>query len=525
MTLRLRVPALSDVAHDSVETRRTFVEAWIESLPYADPARLMEALYTALAELNRSPIKYRARLEVLECYIAPYQYLFDLIRGHGAVHTIAAFEKHRGETDATRQIANELAYGYKLVLSETVGRSMRAKKETAAALQRAVTFLSHVLLHSYHEYLPTPEHVWAELAELYTYGADRGIAAAAVPRRTAESELTGSIEDTYKAILVTSLIDPYQLVYGDIWKVHTFITERIRGVQLRPAAAAPTEKIAGVFHVAPDRDQRPVPYAMLNDLPRDGLELNTRALLTGLQRRLDELQQSGEEKRFGAPGELEARFTSRILVTLGRPPVRAGERAAVLNEVTLTTGLATVHYFVRTGTDPEAVVEDPSAIDVSDILPGENTNFSRHTYATEQWTQVDRRGGGMGIVRPARPSHAISVGDLVGLSEGNASEWSSGILRWLNVAGDGAYQAGVEFLSQGAEPIELKHTQDNSESRIGLRLSASRTSRMTIVVPMGTYQPNCRLFVRERERSYQLRLVSVVEALVACEVVEADLLT
>lgn len=34
MTLRLRVPALSDVAHDSVETRRTFVEAWIESLPY-----------------------------------------------------------------------------------------------------------------------------------------------------------------------------------------------------------------------------------------------------------------------------------------------------------------------------------------------------------------------------------------------------------------------------------------------------------------------------------------------------------
>ena len=42
---------------------------------------------------------------------------------------------------------------------------------------------------------------------------------------------------------------------------------------------------------------------------------------------------------------------------------------------------------------------------------------------------------------------------------------------------------------------------------------------------MGTYQPNCRLFVRERERSYQLRLVSVVEALVACEVVEADLLT
>ena len=84
MTLRLRVPAVSDQVDTSVETRRVYVEEWIESLPFADPPRLMEDVCAALTGLNRSPLKFRTRLELLELYITPYQYLLDLIRGHGA---------------------------------------------------------------------------------------------------------------------------------------------------------------------------------------------------------------------------------------------------------------------------------------------------------------------------------------------------------------------------------------------------------------------------------------------------------
>lgn len=138
------------------------------------------------------------------------------------------------------------------------------------------------------------------------------------------------------------------------------------------------------------------------------------------------------------------------------PPTRQDSREVDDERVTLTTGLATVHYFIRTGASPETFIESDDHNEVRDVLPGEQTNFSRHTYAGEQWVRVNRSGGGMGIVRAVRPNHAISVGDLIGLREPSRESWSLGVLRWLNVAGDGEYQAGVEFLCQHPRSVELR---------------------------------------------------------------------
>lgn len=238
------------------------------------------------------------------------------------MRTIAAFEKHRGETDATRRIATELGYGYKLVLLEAAGLKGRARKEVALALQRAVTFTSHVLLHSYHEYLPVPNHVWLELTELHLFAHERQMVSNPATSNNESVDMAPSVERHYKAILVTSLTDPYHLVYGDIWRVHAFIAERVRGVSLDPPEAL--QRHAGVFYIDPALDQRPIPYSLLTKPPGHGLLLNTRALLTGLQRRLDELDAAPDEKVFGSPAEMEARFTNRILVTLGRPPHPTG---------------------------------------------------------------------------------------------------------------------------------------------------------------------------------------------------------
>ena len=519
MPLRLRVPAVSDQVDTSVETRRVYVEEWIESLPFADPPRLMEDVCAALTRLNRSPLKYRARLELLELYITPYQYILDLIRGHGPAHTIATFEKHRGETDATRQIAAELAYGYKLVLSDTLGSRMRAKKERATALQRAVTFLSHVLLHSYHEYLPTPDNIWAELAELYLYSASQNTDKTRIPRRDGEPWLTESVDATYKTILVTALLDPYHLVYGDTWRVESFIAKRVRGIQLGSAASAEVKKTAGIFHVDPNQDQRAVPNPLLADRPRDGLLLNTRPLLSALQHRLDELLKNDDDKGFGLPKEVEARFTTRILLALGRPPTRTGARNTARDAITLTTGLSTVRHFLSGKTEPKTVTEAPSTIEVTDVKRGQSMNFSQHTYTAEQWVRTNHSGGGVGIFRPVRPNHVINVGDFVGLQEPETATWSIGILRWLTVGHDGSYQAGVEFLSRGAKPIVIQTGEEESETDIGVRLSVSNGSEVTIAIASRIFQAGRRLFVKEDRRSYELELTRKLEALVACDIV------
>ena len=69
----------------------------------------------------------------------------------------------------------------------------------------------------------------------------------------------------------------------------------------------------------------------------------------------------------------------------------------------LSTGLATVHYFIRTGAvaaNYEGLsAADTDEIDLSDVEPGEETDFGQHTYSAEYWSLVNRGEGGIGVVR------------------------------------------------------------------------------------------------------------------------------
>jgi len=57
---------------------------------------------------------------------------------------------HRADSDVTRRVTTEIAYGYKIVIAHSVGKkSLFGKnKDVVKAVQRAMLFLSYSLLHS-----------------------------------------------------------------------------------------------------------------------------------------------------------------------------------------------------------------------------------------------------------------------------------------------------------------------------------------------------------------------------------------
>jgi hypothetical protein len=152
--------------------------------------------------------------------------------------------------------------------------------------------------------------------------------------------------ELYKATLTTSLIDPYQLVHGDVWRVYNFIVQRAVALRIEPLESL--YKPAGMFYVDPQHDEHPIPLRRLDGGPTQGFLLNTRPLLTSLQRRINDIGHASEERLFGSAKEVEHRFITRILDTLGSPPARQRERETGTDHLTLTTGLATAHYFLRT---------------------------------------------------------------------------------------------------------------------------------------------------------------------------------
>ena len=377
-----------------METRGVYVEEWIESLPYADFGVVVRNVLDAVSKLNRSPVKPAIRLSLMELYAQPYQYLMELQEKHGGSRTAAAFEKHRADTEAARRVATEMAYSYKLVLAHSLGKkSLFGKsKDVAIALQRAVLFVSFSLMHSYDKYMPAPRLLWSELWELFRYATMSQLETQPTTAKNLRGEFQTTVAHAYKRILLTSVIDPYHLAEGEIWKVFSLLGAWTDAAKLTEMTEV--DKPTGYFVLDPDNDQRPISYAeaMERDISDNCRLLNTNPVIQLLQQTL---------KSAGGPTP-ERNLIGRMVRSLGLPPKRHSPRTSTGGQVNLTSGISTLHHFIGGNNagipvveSPQFVPDDGDGIEIGDTPTG-NTEFSGPTYNAEHWDLVDQGPGGGG---------------------------------------------------------------------------------------------------------------------------------
>ena len=515
MALKLIIPSIAEKLDPTVERRGVYVEEWIEALPYANPGVLANNLLETVAKLNRNPVKPAVRLGLMELYAKPYEYLLDLQRKHGASRTVAAFEKHRADSDAARRVAVEMAYGYKTVLAQSVGRkSLFGKnKEVITAVQRAMLFLSFSLLHSYDEYLPTPPHLWSEMWELYEYANRTAIIDEDPGAEALGPAFSGTIANNYKRILLTSLVDPYHLREGDIWQIYALLGDWADIAGLGPMKTG--GKPAGLFLVDAGSDQRPIGYHA------GGTGVTERCLLLDATPVIEQLQSS---IKTAPESSTERQQLGRVLRSLGLPPKRHSPRESTRGVVNLTSGLTSLHHFLNnSSTTAPAPAATPAETDTDDgIEIGDTSDAStalRPTYSEEHWDIVNKGPGGVGILKNERPQVAVGVGELIGLvfepGDDLATGWSIGVVRWLNVADVGAYHAGVQLLSRSAEAVQIQSEAEVasavSHPTLALpRLGGDKSS--TLITPKGCYQKDAVYMVRTGSNTISIRASALVES-------------
>jgi hypothetical protein len=337
MALRINIPSISEKADPSVETRSVYVEEWVETLPYANPSATQRTLFESLIKLNRCPVKAANRLTLLELYTAPYQFLMEHREKAGTARTASAFEKHRTDSEAARRLATEMAYGYKIVLAHTVGRKtlFGKNKDLALSLQRSVLFLSFSLIYSYEQYLPSPPAVWRELAELYRYACAADLQEIpAVGGGKLSPDWQRPVADIYKQILLSSLIDPYHLPQGEVWRIHALIGRWSNKAEIGPMRSA--GKGTGIFVVNAESGQQPTALAKLDGAGDASHQLlDTNPLIAHLQSLLKD-----------TTGDVDRPLLGRIVRALGIPPARHTPRSKIQGLVNLASGLGSLHHFL-----------------------------------------------------------------------------------------------------------------------------------------------------------------------------------
>ena len=470
------------------------MEEWVESLPFADPLRVLRALFDRIGGINHAPIKPALRAELLELALQPYAQMVVRHASLNAHSSVSAFERYRDEANAARQVANRLALGYKLVLTEAIDRRsmFSGQKLPRLAAQRAVQCLSYVLMHAYHEYLPQVPNVWPELHELHQYACEQKFADAPSVVVADREELGASVEANYARIALLSACDPLRLAYGQIWPLFEWLGKA--GPVLRVSSPSTVTLHAPMLVVSYDQTGKPRRAAeFVRGLPEGAYLINpvpVARLLVGLD----------------APDS--AKLRTKIAKALEQPRRRVDNRAAIEGRVHVVTGLASVHHFAGGGSTKRQVNED--TIDIDDFDP-EDTLPVSHMYTSDSWHLANSSQRGVCLTRDRRSVSTPMIGDLVGLQSAEQSgQWAIGIVRWLAIDKTGSHSLGIELLSSNARPVNLR--AESSHHKPALVLASANAELIRVVVPRGAAAPNEPLHIQFDGHDVTLHAQNVVES-------------
>jgi hypothetical protein len=329
----------------------------------------------------------------------------------------------------------------------------------------------------------------------------------------------------YKRILITSLIDPFHLAFGQILDVYHFVDDWIGEAAL--SDSAPDRKRAGIFAIDPASDARPS-SVLQRDADCEGPELrylDINRLLARLQQEINNLKAQSE------PADLQLSLLKRMARDWGLPPKRHAPRENVTGEVHLASGLHAIYHFISGGQSPPSPTASAApAADSDEAFLSGDAGFGPLTgqelsasYALEGWQVVNKGPSGIGVISAQRPGQYIRVGELVGLTQtpDGGKGWTVGVIRWLVVKNSGEYLAGVQLLgrSPAAVAVHGRETSGGSDVVPGLLLAGQNgAAGASLILPAGSFEPGRSVLVEQADgRAISATLNNLLERTVAYE--------
>ena len=512
MPLQLATPERAAPAKD-FEVRPKQVKAWIDALPLSqsmDSARKMAA---HLAQLNRSRLDQEARLAILEAYRAPAATALEELDAVYSKVTLPLAPKAREALMIARDLAAELAMGYKVTLVDKSGGLLNAfasKKGLPGQILRAIEYHTALLRASYKSYTPVPPGVWRDLHQLYLHAEQEK-----VEREVVDAETKSTVFDAYCEALLLSLCDPYRLVQGELDKILAQ-ARTWRGIvtlqQSRPAT-----RPGGHFLVPCDTDRTPKPIiSPTEDTGGPNWRLLDANPIVDKLRAKKQAAESGNvsatmSKQLGPEG---LAMLGRLITLWGDPPKRAYRRNPADSTVAICVGIKAVGHFVAFEPRMDAK-QEAEALKKGITMPlmALPTDDASQPIPVFEWDVVNESVGGLKVRRMGATQQPIGVGEVVGVKLMDRSRWTIGVVRWITVFDEGGMEFGIQFLGSMAKPVWVQPTITSApQAKPGLLLAFGDSSEVDSLLTMPNMWADAREFEVNEEGVFSvMRAASLIE--------------
>ena len=201
------------------DTNPEAVRRWVEDLPLINTDRAREMLEQALKQINTLDIHPLDRNEGLELLSTPVLCVADALKNDFIGQQIPLPDRHLAKARQCLELYNQIAIGYEIMAAD-LRRTAGTQPGMAAAIHRAMRYISEALLTSYQIYQQYPAGLWKGLHTLYSVAEQAGVASRTVTDNTLQSATRSTIETVYKQILLLSLACPYRLRQKEIQYVY-----------------------------------------------------------------------------------------------------------------------------------------------------------------------------------------------------------------------------------------------------------------------------------------------------------------
>lgn len=514
--LKLQVPAQDQIDAATLDPRPEDINKWLDSLHIADVEKSAVKVLEVLRRYNRAQLQPDLRYKALLALIPLATEYIGALRNKYRGNPFPLKQKDRFKAELVLQYTNELAYGFKIIISDAAGNEKNLKTSEKVLIHSvffAMNFLAESLLARYLVYMPEPVGLWTEINNIYKLAEDKSFVNTGLSVDIEGFRVQRSVAHVYKKICLLTLANPHHLMEGEARKVYQLLDGWVEHCEI--LHRSDVKFLTGSFYIDLATDFPPK-YAgtLTKHTPEDGRVFRIDAMLKAMDTTSNKVAEgSGANKK--QLKSLAERMYRDMLLRLHRvwdgKLERKAERKPQSKRILLSASLSTSHHFLSNEapftpeTDeirfyrPEGVkgglsllpqeyepwraVEMEDRIDSGVVKPRTSLfdiddadvdawekiyatkartrlimDASEPDFTAQIWDQRNASEGGMGLVRDEPCGIQVRVGDLVAYQfcDDKNPSWFIATIRWLKDIRDETLELGIMMIADNAVPTSVR---------------------------------------------------------------------
>ncbi len=456
--IHLTTPGTDGISDPGAIVKPQHLREWVDNLPSANPVGTAQELLSSLKIINRHAVKPSRRGELMAIYVAPFCNVMDIARKLSCNR-----QNGQGKTKENSEllglagaICSEMAYGFKhIVLAETNQEIKTTQEEIASHIHLATYCLALGLMLEMSAYRPESRSAWREIFQLLIRAQQVGAANLTIENPILEVAYEVSVLNTFKCILLTSILDTSRLTPEEIWASYDYLSWHAKNARLTSVEHA--SQNPGNYIMPRDGQLKPVLYNH-DKLPPDpdkSMICETHHLNILISNHLEILSTDDSAVIKGTErltADNKRQMLRKMLHIWHTNPKRRRERKSTFDRLSCAFGVGSAYHFLKKGTmhNGEDKTEDGQITLARDYplnrAAEPKLSDNLHTYKCRQG---DVSASGMGIMTSEQNITNLKIGQIV-VAESEIgykpAQIKMGVVRRIIHQDQSTIQVGIQFL-------------------------------------------------------------------------------